>query len=148
MKEYYANPQQRLAIKNRQKKVTRFKVFKQYKKALGQEGVLSAGSAVVGAPDIPRDVEPERKTGGVRKKRVGAYAAASQAWQSKRQAIDEQEAAARRLAEEQQREKEESRKRRQVESRHLSKRTRRGQPVLSHQVSKLLGRIERQQPPV
>ena len=45
VKEYYANAQQRLAIKNRQKKVDRYKLYKQYKKEIAHDDAYSTGAA-------------------------------------------------------------------------------------------------------
>ena len=156
VKEYYVNPQQRLAIKNRQQKVKNYKVFKQYKKALNEEGVSGSNNhyqAAIAAHGAGADPRQERPTGetsasaphprGITKKpKMSAVKAARLEYESKQKAREDEREKARQEAMERQRQQAASKKRRKTETLNAKKRTSRGQPVLTHQLNKMLASLE------
>lgn len=156
VKEYYANPQQRLAIKNRQQKVKKYKVYKQYKKALSQEDVSGSSNHYYSAIAAHgADVDPrQERTGetssssashprGVTKKpKMSAVKAARREYEIKQKAQEEEREAARQEAVERQRQQAAAKKRRKTDTLNAKKRTNRGQPVLTHQLNKMLASLE------
>lgn len=143
-KEYFANPQQRLAIKNRQKKVHRYKVYKEYKKALSQEGQPSLFPPATQSSDS-RDTGEEPLGWGRPKKAVklSAVEAARREYASKQRSQQEELEAERQRALERQRQIAAAKKRRKMECVQHKRRTKRGQPVLTQQLSKILSSIEK-----
>ncbi|KAL1530845.1 hypothetical protein AB1Y20_001740 [Prymnesium parvum] len=145
VKEHFANPQQRLAIKNRQKKVHRYKVYKEYKRTLSKEDVGTSSCPRPAAPhadpissDPPPRGEPKPK-----KSKLGAMEAARRGFESKRRAREEEREAHLRVVQEQQQQRIAARKRRKTECSQHKRRTQRGQPVLSQQLNKLLSSMEK-----
>ena len=168
-KEYYQNAQQRLQIKNRQKKVKSYKLYGQYKKEIATDDkyaddkFAARAQRLVSDPDASNpdasayasayertdrdaDAAPERSRAPKPKtkpKKFGAMDAAQKAWSKTKQDADAEKEEARRAAEERRQQIADSQKRRTDESTKLNKRTKRGQPVLSNQVDRLLGLIEK-----
>ena len=149
-KEQYANPQQRLAFKNRQKKVLSHKIYKEYKKVLSQEVVghahdfgAAASTEQTAAGQPSGDAEPSADHGrppradSKKQRKHGAIEAARRNFE-RTQAEREAE---RQAAVEQERQKAAARKRRKEESTKLNRKTSRGQPVLSHQLNKMLSAL-------
>eukprot|EP00966_Prymnesium_polylepis_P111642 2582748-Prymnesium_polylepis.1 len=149
-KEHYANPQQRLAFKNRQKKVLSHNIYKEYKKVLSQEvsgrasahaaagstQQTAAGRAAIDAEQSGDQTRPPRADS----KKQGKHAAIDAARRNFERAQAEREVE-RQAAVEQERQKAAARKRRKEESTKLNRKTRRGQPVLSHQLNKMLSAL-------
>ena len=150
VKEYYVNPQQRLAIKNRQKKVKQYKVYKEYKKAVSREelnGVLPKREERwpqgAGSEEDRSGSDPAVHRGDKKKHKMSAVDAARRQFEYKQRAEEAEKEVARQEAAERHRQQAAARKRRKTDNFKATKRTSRGQPVLSHQLNKMLASIER-----
>jgi hypothetical protein len=141
------NAQDRLAQKNRRKKVDRWNEFSRYKKVLQREGLARTGEGAAASQTSTEhaDGEAQAESTGTwrRKKRKGhsAQVGARQQWEKGQADADAEWEAKRAAAEERERQRAEAQKRRAVQTALLKKRTKRGQPVLGNQVELLLGRI-------
>ena len=146
----------RLIAKAKQRKVQKYRLFSQYKKALRDEA-REAGSTSAPASSGERGAAPAfyaphaqleataPAEGGKRrfKKKTSAAEVARKKWEQRQAEVQQEREAAAAAKEQRQREIEAARKRRSDQAAKLSKRTKRGQPVLGNQVEHLLARIQR-----
>ena len=153
----------RLIAKAKQKKVAKYRLFSSYKKALRDEA-RDAGSTSApassghygAAPDPYAKYAQQEDAHGAaaapaedgerkfkKKKKMSAAEAARKKWEQKQVEVQAERDAAIARKEQRNREIEAARKRRSDQASKLSKRTKRGQPVLGNQVEHLLARIQR-----
>ena len=123
--------QERAIVKSRRRKVAKHKLYSEYKKAL---------------KDAPLPPPGEGPSGGGQRWRapkVPAAEAARRKWKGEQGGAAAERAAAQAEAEERQRAIEAAQQRRSAQSKKLNKKTRRGQPVLSNQMDRMLAQIQR-----
>ena len=144
----------RLIDKARHKKVAKYKLYKGYKSALkSSEAGPSAAPSYSGGDDLLHsDLPPQRaeekweknnKWESKKSSKLHAAAAARKKWEQKNaeQLRAKEEAAA--AKERRHAEIEAAKKRRSEQSAKLSKRNKRGQPVLGNQVEVMLAKLQR-----
>lgn len=158
----------RLIQKNKERKVQKYAMFKQHKRALkdtqpqpgfdyagGSSGYGGGGYGDYGSGGAPVDqaatggnedwaAQPQQSWKKKKKKKVSAAEAARREWEEGQKVVQAERDAAQAAREQVAREKAAAHKRRSEQSAKLSKRNKRGQPVLGNQVERLLGLIQRQ----
>ena len=140
-----------VAKANRDEKVRRWKAIGKFKKQQKrEEREAAAGNKPVNAIPLPAQVPEQLRA--KKKPKAGADATArtsalEAAWQ-KRQRVEaaeaEQRADVQRQAADRRRELAEAQRKRKEQTAKLNKRTKRGQPVLSNQVDRMLAKIQAQ----
>ena len=138
-----------VAKANRDEKVRRWKAIGKFKKQQKrEEREAAAGNKPVNAIPLPAQVPEQLRA--KKKPKAGADATArtsalEAAWQ-KRQRVEaaeaEQRADVQRQAADRRRELAEAQRKRKEQTAKLNKRTKRGQPILSNQVERMLAKIQ------
>lgn len=155
--------QARLIQKNRQRNVAKYKRFSQYKRALRdhqQSPLLRTGGAAADETEATpeADLGADATGGGdddggsahaaplaKRKKKakhLSAAAAARRRWEEQQAEVTAAREAAQAAREQRIREQDAARKRRSEQVIKLSKRTKRGQPVLGNHVERFLSKLQ------
>ena len=137
-----------VAKANRDQKVARWKAIGKFKKAqkrADREASEGAGPSISLPTELPEPLRAKKK----KKKAAGDATApknAEQAAWQKRQRAEAAEAErreeAQREAADRRREQAEAQRRRKEQTAKLNKRTKRGQPVLSHTIERMLGKLQ------
>ena len=144
-----------VAKANRDEKVSRWKAIGKFKKqqkraereaAAGDAPALSmAGPALSMPTELPEQLRTKKRKAVVVGDANAPTSAIDAAWQ-KRQRVEsveaEQRADVQRQAAERRREQADAKRRRKEQTAKLQKRTKRGQPVLSNQIERMLSKLQ------
>ena len=132
---------------NREAKVARWKAIGKFKKAQRREQQEADAAGTAPALPLPTALPEQLRRKSKQKSAAdgATRSAEAAAWQS-RQRVAAQEASEReeaeRVRQEQNRQRAEAKRRRAEQTAKLNKRTKRGQPILSNQVERMLAKIQ------
>jgi hypothetical protein len=133
----------RLQKKAKQRKVAKYKLYSQHKKALRDEAAQSTTTGGVHHAITAEDSNgPQQQARKKKPKKFGAAASARHRWEKGQESVEAERQAALAAREQRKRDEAAARKRRSDQHVKLSKRTKRGQPVLSNQVELMLAKIQ------